>query len=68
LICASVTEASNAARQLCAPGLSTTDTGKQQVERIPSRHSDHVAALEGDRWDDNGRKRRQDALSVQNRC
>ena len=34
---------------LCALGLSTTDTRKQLVDRIPSRHSDHVAALEGDR-------------------
>jgi hypothetical protein len=48
--------------------LSTTDTGKQLVDRIPSRQSDHVAALEGHGWDDNGKKRRQDALSVQHRC
>jgi hypothetical protein len=47
--------------------LSTTDAGKQLVDWIPSRHSDHVAALEGHGWDDNCNKRRQDALSVQHR-
>ena len=37
------------------------------MDRIPTRHANHVAALERQGWDDNCHKRRRNALSVQHR-
>ena len=53
--------------KLCSVGLPSNETRQGLLDWIPTRHSNHVTALERKGWDDQCEKARRNALALQHR-